>query len=290
MKLCLLPPRTIASGGVLRHLDAIRRYTKHTVVDNPASADIVHVHAGWSSMRRDIYTCHGLNIITQDTPYYFVRENQIVEQNLRNAPINITVSNFFAAALQQKGFRIDFVIPNGTDINYGIKPAYEPFVLWLGRLDPIKRPEELIHIANEVPNLKFVATLPQVCEKQAKYGNVACVGENIPFPLAQDLLRRCGVYLLTSELETFSISILEAWAMRKPVVARRMSGAPAELIRDNIDGMLYDNIQDATDKINRCLSKSKLYGEAGFEHVQDFQWQDIIKITDEVYDLCSIGR
>ena len=176
MKLCLLPPITIASGGVLRQIDAIRKHTKHTVIDDITQADIIHVHAGWPSMRRDIYTCHGLNIITRDTPYYFIRENQIVEQHLRNSPINITVSNFFASALNQKGLRIDYVIPNGTDINHSIKPAYEPFVLWLGKLDPIKRPEELIHIANKVPNLKFVATLHQVCEKQAKHGNVACVG------------------------------------------------------------------------------------------------------------------
>ena len=290
MKLCLLPPRTIASGGVLRHLDAIEQYTKHTVVNDLSKADVVHVHAGWSSLRREIYTCHGLNIITPDTPFYFVRENQIVEQHLRNSPINITVSNFFASVLQQKGHRIDFVIPNGTNIQYDIKPDYEPFVLWLGRLDPIKRPEELIHIANEMPTTRFVATLPQVCEKQARHGNVTCVGEYSPYPLVQDLLRRCSVYLLTSELETFSISIVEAWAMHKAVVARRLSGAPAELLRDGIDGMLYDNVQDAVDKLNICLKKPKTYGEAGFEHVQDFQWKDIIKIVDEVYDLCNISR
>lgn len=91
-----------------------------------------------------------------------------------------------------------------------------------------------------------------------------------------DLLRRSRAVLITSVSdnggpETFGRTIIEAWAYRRPVIAFA-AGAPAQLIRHEIDGLLVDE----KDSIGLAKAIARLWldenladrlGQAGRERV-----------------------
>ena len=105
-----------------------------------------------------------------------------------------------------------------------------------------------------------------------------------------DLMQTATVLALPSHREGFSRVILEAWACGLPVVATRQGG-PAELIRNNQDGLLVESHNPAalaTD-LARILSDQSLrnaIASRGKERVQDFSLarhaQQVVQVYREM--------
>src|SRR5262249_165484 len=94
------------------------------------------------------------------------------------------------------------------------------------------------------------------------------VAENVLFVGKQNdmsqFLAISDVLLLPSELESFGLVALEAMACEVPVIATRVGGIP-EVVRDEIDGFLYD-VGDITSMADGCLQilqRSDLREELG---------------------------
>ena len=130
-----------------------------------------------------------------------------------------------------------------------------PFLLVLGRLDPVKNQSFLIEHAPALlqrhPDLRFV--LAGSCTNAA-YGDslratVRTLGieERVIFtgglPPEDSrliaLLQRAKAVVVPSQSETFGLVVLEAWAAGTPVISSRTSGV-RELIRDGDNGWLFD--------------------------------------------------
>ena len=130
-----------------------------------------------------------------------------------------------------------------------------PFLLVLGRLDPVKNQSFLIEHAPALlqrhPDLRFV--LAGSCTNAA-YGDslratVRTLGieERVIFtgglPPEDSrliaLLQRAKAVVVPSQSETFGLVVLEAWAAGTPVISSRTSGV-RELIRDGENGWLFD--------------------------------------------------
>ena len=73
-------------------------------------------------------------------------------------------------------------------------------------------------------------------------------------------------------MEPFGMTVLEAWAKGRPVIAHKIGALP-ELIRDGVDGLLAEtgNAQDLAEKMERLLShpaQAEAMGLAGREHLE----------------------
>ena len=103
-----------------------------------------------------------------------------------------------------------------------------------------------------------------------------------------ELLAISDVLLLPSELESFGLVALEAMACEVPVIATRVGGVP-EVVRDGIDGFLYD-VGDVRGMADGCLSilnKPQVrdnLGKAAREHAnRDFCASNIVLKYEELY-------
>ncbi|MET0067934.1 MAG: glycosyltransferase family 4 protein [Candidatus Thiodiazotropha sp.] len=109
--------------------------------------------------------------------------------------------------------------------------------------------------------------------------------KNIP-----DIVNSFDIFVHASiEPEPFGIVILEAMALRKPVIVSNI-GAPQEIIVDKVSGRLFDitNPQDLADRLFELIEDAagrKAMGEAGYQRfIEHFTIdRNVAGITD-VYD------
>lgn len=130
-----------------------------------------------------------------------------------------------------------------------------PFLLVLGRLDPVKNQQWLLEQAPALlrrhPEMRLV--FAGACTNEA-YGEVlrttirtlgledrVLLAGGLPpeDPRLIGLLQRATALVVPSQSETFGLVILEAWAAGTPVISSRTSGALG-LVRDGENGWLFD--------------------------------------------------
>jgi glycosyltransferase involved in cell wall biosynthesis len=103
------------------------------------------------------------------------------------------------------------------------------------------------------------------------------------------LLKQSAVMVLTSRSEGIPVSLMEAMALRIPVIATRITGIP-ELIEDGINGFLFDvdDVSRLVDKIDKILNGDqnceKLCTQAYEKVFQDFN------LVTEVKKLISLWK
>lgn len=216
-----------------------------------------------------------------------------------------TVSNAMRNELgwlyQAPADKID-VIPNAIDprryqvkIDPGkIKERYDihplaPTVLFAGRLDYQKGPDMLVEAIPEVLrnqwDVKFVFTgdggmrsfLMRRVEELGVARAVRFVG-GLPFWQYIELLNACDIVCIPSRNEPFGITLLEAWATCKPVVATDVGG-PGENIENFVSGIkAYPNPGSLAWGINYLLSSPgaiKKVVEGGKQKVKEFNWDSV---------------
>jgi len=171
-----------------------------------------------------------------------------------------------------------------------------PVIASIGRLSPVKNHRLLLEAARIVlqhERVMFVvvgdgperASLERLAREAGVAEHVMFVGwlEN-PYPLlsAADLL------VLTSKSEGLPIAVLEAMALRKPVVATRVGGV-SEVIRDGVSGDLVEpgNPEVLAAALARMLADSRrrmAFGLAGREIVEkEFSHDAMVRKLGDVY-------
>ena len=171
----------------------------------------------------------------------------------------------------------------------------EKMVLFLGQKLPYKGFDMLLAAAPRVwakhPATSFVFVGPHYnSSKQQILGagdnrivDIPCVA---PFdPLKASALAAADVMALPSSQEGIGGVYIEAWAMKKPVIACRI---PYLVIEDGVDGFLVPQEAGAVaDKIIWLLDhpqEARAMGEAGFMKVQrDYNWNTIADRIDLFY-------
>ena len=139
------------------------------------------------------------------------------------------------------------VVPHFSDLeDWTPTPTEGRGVLFAGRLAPERGLEHLLQAAAALPDQNFVVAGdgPEKPALQAKiqFGglkNLELLGRVEGVRLHQ-LYRQCKVvFFPTLTLETFGLTVLEAMAAGKPVVATRLGAVP-NLVKDGETGYLYE--------------------------------------------------
>ena len=96
----------------------------------------------------------------------------------------------------------------------------------------------------------------------------------------------CDLYVCSSRLEGFGLTILEAFAAGKPVVATRVGAIP-ELVSDGIDGILVEknDVSGIANGINYYLKyPESCKKNPNTKHAtRDFMWSSCAKDVEKIY-------
>ncbi len=218
------------------------------------------------------------------------------------------VSEYWQTVLK-RDYGLDSVVAlNGIDLeDFSTIPERRdtaPTILFVGGLEPRKGLEYLILALPEtlasVPDtrLRVVAkTGFRGVDKFEWFESLterAGVKDNVEFHESVDQEKLMQLYadsdivVLPSRNEGWGLSLMEAMALQKPVVATRVGGIP-ELVRDGTDGILVDpgDIRGMASAMSRLLADPdlrNLMGAAGRQHAARYSWAKTAKLTLREYE------
>lgn len=137
------------------------------------------------------------------------------------------------------------------------KPEYD--LVTISRLVTWKNIDQLIQLVAELDlSLLIAGDGPEFSNlkafSEALRARVTFLG-NVENKLIPGLLSKARCFVLNSEFEASSYSLIEAKMVGTPVVARASAGS-SEVIRNGIDGFLYDNLEELKIALKRVLSNN----------------------------------
>jgi len=209
------------------------------------------------------------------------------------------------------------IIPNGVDVerftvgstSFSFRKKFDvsgKIVLAVGRLSKEKGLDYLLKAASKVKNdmpktrVNFVlvgpdygveAKLSSQAQSLGIEGNVLFVGPLRDAELTSAYLES-DVYVLPSLFESFGMTLLEAMAAGKPIVASRYSAAP-DLLRNGAKGYMINPYrpEEMAKALETLLTDSQLadrMGRINRSIVTQYSWNHIAEKIEKVYD--AVGR
>ncbi len=197
---------------------------------------------------------------------------------------------------------------NGIDqedfANLPPRSSSKPTVLFVGGLEPRKGLEFLVKamaaIKKDVSGARLIAVAKtgfRGTDEVATFRHLAesvGVSDSVEFreSVSQEKLLSfysdCDVLALPSRNEGWGLSLMEAMACGKPVVASRVGGIP-ELVRDGVDGILVEpaDVPALARAIVRLLMDKglrKRMGRAGRDRVRGYSWDSTAEAVLRAYE------
>ena len=171
------------------------------------------------------------------------------------------------------------MVPNGVDIerfesvgkNIQFSLSGKPTILYVGRLAYRKGLQVLVRampfILKEIPNAHLIIAgkgymdgfIKVLIKSLNLEGNVTMLGF-IPDEKLPELYASSSLFVMPSlYCESFGVTLLEAMASGRPVVASNVGGIP-EVVKDGVTGLLFKrgDAEDLADKIIKVLSDRSL--------------------------------
>jgi len=246
MKVCLIPQSNLLTsniGGVNRVIHDLAKYLTLAgieVVDDPNSADIIHCHAVGEHPQPDVYTNHGYWEHPR-TPWEILA-NERMTKMITTARVVTSPSEWSTKIYKDKLNVKPIVIRNGVDIEALQAVPKGRALKWLGLSKPyllfgknkIQEPSQgkaLKELALHT-DIPIVATIWPDNDMPA---NVTVCGL-LPYDKMLEAIRDC-LALISVTKECFSVQVIEALAMGKPVIGWQHGGT-AEVIQNDLNGYL----------------------------------------------------
>lgn len=276
------------------------------------SYDILHAHAYVSAIplrilatflrRPAVFTVHGSNNLDL-RPYSIpgITERLLLTGIPFDAVISVT-RHFLKYPNISKRIR---VIPNGVDTNafdstQGPRKNNSKFtLLWVGRFERIKGIDILLRamvdLIKQKPALQLLLvgygyekkTLIRLRDKLELQAHVRFIDKLESSDLIK-LYKSADLYILPSLSEGHSVTLLEAWAARLPVVATRV-GDNDRIISHGANGYLVTpgDVNSLSQVILKAVNNPKLadLGFAGYHLVKHkYTWDETTRRTYLLYE------
>ncbi|MFT5879879.1 MAG: glycosyltransferase involved in cell wall biosynthesis/ubiquinone [Moritella sp.] len=193
------------------------------------------------------------------------REEYLFRYGLKRANLVITQTHKQKALLKQN-YDIDATVINmpGTPPNYvksfERKALFaQQKVIWVGRLNKVKRVEWLIDIAEKLPHVQFEVIGP--CYDNSEFSrlkateNIAYLGKVSRFEMPQ-IYQSASILCCTSIYEGFPNTYLEAWSYGVPVIT---TIDPDNIIHNNKLGFHATTQAEFVTHINTLISDANLW-------------------------------
>ena len=237
----------------------------------PTDFDIYHTHdcIGANALNRlkaqGKITAPTVRTIHHIDPYKNGLLLKLQEEAIRKCDVKIVVSKFWQDILLRNYGEKAEIIYNGVDLSKfrpdvngaNIRKTYgfddEPIVLFVGGLEPRKGLEYLIFAFKKVlikqPKAKLIVVGSEGFVARGETGffdyliqkleiqESVIFQSKVPDEILPQYYATCDVFVLPSRLEGWGLSLMEAMATQKPVVASKVGGIP-EFITNRYNGFL----------------------------------------------------
>jgi glycosyltransferase involved in cell wall biosynthesis len=175
----------------------------------------------------------------------------------------------------------------------------DPLLLFVGRLNPLKGPQHLLHVMPSIcqvfprahaafigPDEGLGRYLILTAHKYRIANHVTVVGL-VSRDVLLEAYAACDVFVLPSHYESFGLAIVEAMAAGKPVVSSRIGGIPY-VVEDGSSGFLIEpgDERDLFQKIMSLLVNEQLrtrLGKRGRELSRRYQWDVTARAYEQAY-------
>ena len=225
--------------------------------------------------------------------------NSAMVRGAKNSDICLCVSRWEQQTLQQEhGIRSHY-LPNGVNVSQCdlAKPQrfrkkfrlHGDFLLWVGRLDPVKNPRAFVELAIRQPDMQCVmiggVTRQDVLRH---YGLEAPANLRLLPQLSHadvlDAIAACRVLVVTSFREGLPTLVLEGMALRRPIVVPAEAGCLDATDGDRCAAVYQPgNQEDLQDRV-RYVLREHAANEIGRRRVlAEFDWRVIAGKLDRIY-------
>lgn len=165
---------------------------------------------------------------------------------------------------------------------------YGDYVLFVGRLESIKRPDLAVRAMRHVDRPIRLVVVGDGTQRRRTEELAASLGvaDRIDFAGAVgeqgliDLYKGALAVVYTPFDEDYGYVTLESFLAHKPVVTAADSGGPLEFVRDGVNGSVVDPVPEAiATAVNRLAgdrSRAARLGDAGYESARLVTWDGVI--------------
>lgn len=200
---------------------------------------------------------------------FFDVKKRIEEDVMSRSDMIVALTRSIRDYLRENGFTNTSIIPNAVDTERYTNTGDDNYILFAGRLSRVKGIPYLIQAFSEIrkdydTNLLLVGSGPDE-RKLKKIVTSKNIGDRVHFiPMAdkeklREYLSKCSIFVLPSLFECMPVTLLEAMASGKPVIASDISG-PKDIIAHGYDGFLFEigNADELKRYLELCLPDKRL--------------------------------
>lgn len=203
---------------------------------------------------------------------FLIKDAKIEYTKIEVVQNGIELSNFYNAVFEKDKTKARFNLSNSDKI-----------IGTVARIHKQKGHEYLLAAAKKIitkyPQVKFlIVGEGPLKEKMQKLSSCMGIEKNIIFTGffrdVPSIMSVFDIFVLPSLWEGLPITIIEAMAMKKPIIATNVSGNP-ELIEENVTGFLVSprDVDSLAEAISKLLDNEQLglkFAEAGFNVCNKF--------------------
>lgn len=249
--------------------------------------DIIHLHSSKAGVlgrlacfllfekKKVFYTPHGYSFLRTDISIWNKKIYWIIEKSFQKLFGGETIACGDTEYEIAKKIGKSSLVRNGINIEYVTNKiaAYKNQVLTIGivgRITFARNPKLFNAIALKFPDFNFVWIGDGELGHQITAPNIRITGWFLERDNALRELNAIDIYIQTSLWEGLPIAVLEAMAMKKPVVATNIIGNK-DVVCHNETGFLFNEI-DELDNYFEILKDEKtrnLFGEKALERCHD---------------------
>lgn len=170
-----------------------------------------------------------------------------------------------------------------------VTPSYENYWLYAGKLENQKGFDDFLNLAKQTPEVNY--KVAGYCENEnvfSSFPNVNYLGQLKREELMSHMERCTGVLFLSKMYEGMPMTILEAFAHKKMVVARKQ-GAMRDMITHGENGLLYDNVKELQEYVVQFQESEeyKIIGQEAYEtykakYSEKLAYENLMNIYREV--------
>lgn len=261
--------------------------------------------------KKTIVTSHGLVDSAWQNPKYSGFSTSIIRHGggigIRNADCVITVADHWRRRIMEVYNRNAHVISSGIneaifrhpDVilrKYGL--LADSFILFLGRIDPIKRIDWVVRLSKVCGSKKIVIaggaqdeitqaymkTLRKISQKTNKVIFTGPVADQEK----AELLSNCSLLINPSQSEGLPVVVLEGMSYARCCIASNID-AHKEVLRDGYNGFLFPSQQEdalaaLVARLAKDESKRSAVGKAAKETVEgNYSWEHTALLTEQVF-------
>lgn len=309
------PTEKLNTDGFLSKFFYLKHVKKLKAAIKSYAPDVVHAHYATSygligaMVKFHPYVISAWGTDVMKFPQKNFINKAILKYNLKAADAICATSNTIKDFLKPVTSKSVNVIPFGVDVNVFMKKEMtHTFDKGTFVVGCVKALEDLYNIdvliksfallKQKHPDKKIKLMIIGVGSQEQKLktlaadlnlnGSVVFTGR-IPFAKVSDYFNMLDVLVNISDYESFGVSVIEAMACQKPVIATNTGGLK-EIIENDMYGSLVEikNIEQTTSSIEKYLLDENLKYTVG-KHarekvIEKYNWENNVKQMISVYD------